>query len=122
MRKGPDAVLVYHVSHDAYLRGHTIPGEVCELQGAGPVPVQVVRVLASGDVLVKALVTDGIDVQRGVHLGRTIPAALRTAIDARDRECVIAGCHVSRHIEYDHNIPVSEGGETSYQQIHRVCG
>lgn len=120
-RKGPDAVLVYHVSHDAYLRGHTLPGEVCELEGAGPVPVGVVRVIANGDVLVKALVTDGIDVLRVAHLGRTIPAALRTAIDARDRECVIGGCHVTRHLEYDHDLPVSEGGETSYHQLHRLC-
>ena len=55
---GPDAVRVYHFSHEAYLRGHTIAGEVCELEGAGPVPVQVVRALACGDVLVKALVTE----------------------------------------------------------------
>ena len=85
-------------------------------------PVGVVRAVANGDVLVKALVTDGIDVQRVVHLGRTIPAALRTAIDARDRECVIAGCHVSRHLEYDHNVPVAEGGATSYENLHRCCG
>ncbi|MGZ4677343.1 MAG: hypothetical protein ACXVJ7_17220 [Acidimicrobiia bacterium] len=39
----------------------------------------------------KALVTDGTDVTRVVHLGRTVPVALRSAIRTRDRVCVIEG-------------------------------
>ncbi|MBM3676153.1 MAG: HNH endonuclease [Actinobacteria bacterium] len=121
VRKGPDAVVVYHVSHDAYQRGHTVAGELCELEGARPVPVEVVRRAPNGDAALKALVTDGTDVIRVVHLGRTIPAVLRTAIEARDRECVIAGCHAHRHLEIDHDIPIHEGGTTSYENLHRLC-
>ena len=45
-----------------------------------------------------------------VHLGRSIPATLRTAIETRDQTCVIAGCDVDRHLEIDHNIPYAQGG------------
>ena len=35
----PLAVLMVHISYDAYLRGWTVPGEICELEGFGPISV-----------------------------------------------------------------------------------
>jgi hypothetical protein len=114
------AELVVHVSHEAFRRGHTEPGETCEIAGVGPIPVAVAERLAC-DAILKALVVDGTDVLAVAHLGRTIPARLRTAIEARDRECVVAGCHATRHLEIDHNVPISEGGETSLGNCHALC-
>jgi 5-methylcytosine-specific restriction endonuclease McrA len=55
------------------------------------------------------------------HLGRTIPARLRTALEELQGECVIAGCHVDRHLEIDHNVPVAEGGPTALWNLNLVC-
>ncbi|MEP6624220.1 MAG: DUF222 domain-containing protein [Acidimicrobiia bacterium] len=116
----PLAVVVVHISHAAYQRGWTEPGEICEIEGLGPLPVGVALRLAS-DAILKAVVVDGVDVTRVAHLGRTIPAHLRTAIEVRDRTCVIEGCEVDRHLEIDHNIPVAAGGLTTLANLGRLC-
>jgi hypothetical protein len=117
----PLATLHLHVSDDAFRRGHTRPGELCEIEGAGPIPVSTARRLAS-DAIVKALVVKGTDVTRIVSLGRSIPAALATAIRTEQRTCVIEGCEIDRHLELDHNIPYAQGGETSRDNVDPLCG
>jgi hypothetical protein len=116
----PLATVVLHVSKDAYERGWTEPGEICEVDGVGPVPVAVARRLAA-DCILKAVVTDGVDVTRVAHLGRSIPAHLRTAVETRDRVCVIAGCEVERHLEIDHNVPFALGGPATLENLGGVC-
>jgi hypothetical protein len=118
-RRAP-ATVVYRVDHTAFTRGATEPGEVCEIVGVGPVPVFVAQKFA-GDAILKALITDGTDVLSVSHLGRTIRARVRTAIEERQPECVIAGCHVDRHLEIDHNIPVEERGPTAIWNLNRLC-
>jgi len=108
------------IDHTAFTRGHTTDGEVCEIVGIGPVPVSVVQQL-SGDAFFKALITDGTDIRSISHLSRTIPARLRTALEERDPECVIAGCHTDRHLQIDHNIPVEDRGPTALWNLHRLC-
>jgi hypothetical protein len=112
--------IVFHVSHAAFVRGSTLPGEICEVAGAGPVPVAVARALA-GDAILKAVVERGREITHVAHLGRTIPSHLRTYIETRDPECVIAGCHVNRHLEIDHNEPFADGGPTNAENLHRLC-
>lgn len=114
------ATIVFRVDHSAYLRGSTVPGEVCEIVGVGPIPVAVTQRLA-GDSIMKALVHDGTDVLVVSHLGRTIPARLRTAVEELFPECAIAGCHTNRHLEIEHNNPVSEQGPTALWNLTRVC-
>ena len=108
----PLAMVIVHMSKAAYERGWTAPGETSEIEGVGPIPVAVARRMAS-DSIFKSLVTTGVDVTRVSHHGRTIPAHLRTAIEARDPVCTILGCETSRHLEIDHNIPVAAGGTPS---------
>lgn len=116
----PLAMVVVHMTKAAYERGWTEPGETCEINGVGPIPVSVARRMAS-DAIFKSLVTNGVDVTRVSHHGRTIPAHLRTAIEVRDRVCNIGGCEVDRHLEIDHNIPVAEGGRTELENLGRLC-
>jgi hypothetical protein len=109
------------VDHAAMLRGHTEAGEVCEIQGLGPVPVSVVKEWEA-DAYLRLIVTDGIDVKaisrRSRHIDRNQDAALR----ARDRSCIIAGCDVTWRLERDHQVPFSEGGPTSIDNLGRMCG
>jgi hypothetical protein len=116
----PLALVVLHVSHTAYERGWTEPGEICEIEGVGPVPVGVGRRLAA-DCILKAVVTHGADVTRVAHHGRSIPTHLRSAVETRDRVCVIAGCEVDRHLEIDHNIPFATGGPASLDNLGGCC-
>jgi 5-methylcytosine-specific restriction endonuclease McrA len=46
---------------------------------------------------------------------------LRTALDELYPECAIAGCHVNRHLEYDHVVPVAEGGPTELANLVGLC-
>jgi hypothetical protein len=118
-RRSP-ATVVVRVDKSAFDRGETVEGEVCEIPGIGPVPVAVARQLAT-DSIVKALITDGTDVHLVSHAGRAIPARLRTALEELQPECVIAGCHVDRHLEIDHNEPFALGGPTELGNLNRLC-
>ncbi|HEY3724780.1 MAG TPA: HNH endonuclease signature motif containing protein, partial [Acidimicrobiia bacterium] len=114
------ATVVVRVDHAALTRGVTTTGETCEIAGIGPVPVPIARKLADDSIL-KVLVHDSSDVRAISHAGRTIPARLRTALEELYPECCIEGCHVDRHLEIDHNIPISEGGPTALWNLTRPC-
>jgi hypothetical protein len=86
------------VDRSALDRGYTEPGELCEIPGLGPIPVHVASRLLD-DAFVKALLVDSTDVLAVSHLGRTIPAKLRTAVEELYPECVREGCHVTQHLE-----------------------
>jgi hypothetical protein len=55
-----------------------------------------------GDAWVDLVITDGVDVTTICRMGRSIPAALRTAITERDRSCVVPGCDATKGLEFDH--------------------
>jgi hypothetical protein len=119
-RSGPATMVHVRVDHQALRRGHIEPGEVCEIPGVGPIPVEVARELAADSIL-SVLVTDGIDVTTIAHAGRTIPASLRRALVERDPVCVVPGCEVRDHLEIDHVHPAGLGGQTSMANLARLC-
>ncbi|MEX2100542.1 MAG: HNH endonuclease signature motif containing protein, partial [Acidimicrobiia bacterium] len=119
-KTAPQYVGVVRIDHAAYKRGYTNAGEVCEVVGVGPIPVfEASRLL--DDAFLKAVVVKGTDVTRVSHLGRLIPAHLRSAIAEQYQECCIRGCHDKRHLEIDHNIPVEHGGRTELHNLSRLC-
>ncbi|MHB8513058.1 MAG: HNH endonuclease signature motif containing protein [Actinomycetota bacterium] len=113
-------VVNLHCDASAFERGHTVAGERCEIEGIGPVPVSTARMLSNTGTI-KTLGHDGADITRVAHNRRSIPAKLRSAIEARDRECVVPGCDVTEGLEIDHIIPLSEGGETTYGNLAPLC-
>jgi len=88
------------VSATALRRGHTIPGERCEIAGIGPIDLPAAKALL-GDAGIDILVTDGIDVRTVAHTSRTPNRRQRAALLA-DRECEIRGCAATRGLEIDH--------------------
>ncbi|MDQ3766295.1 MAG: HNH endonuclease [Actinomycetota bacterium] len=119
-RRSPGATVHVVVDHQALLRGSLEDGETCEIPGVGPIPVATARALA-GDAFLSALLTDGTDIKAVSHLGRTIPARLRTAVEMRDRTCVVSGCDVRRHLEIDHIRPRGDGGPMRLDNLARLC-
>jgi hypothetical protein len=113
-------VLHVRVDHPALVRGHVEGGETCDIPGVGPIPVATARALAA-DCILKVLVTKGVDVVAVGHGGRTIPAHLRTALEARDPVCVIPGCAERKRLEIDHLVPFAEGGPSTLDNLVRAC-
>jgi len=117
---GPVAVVHVRVDHAALVRGHVEDGETCDIPGVGPIPVASARRLADDGIL-KVLVTRGVDVVAVAHRGRTVPAHLRSALEARDPTCVIPGCDMRDRLELDHVVPFAEGGPTTLDNLARAC-
>jgi hypothetical protein len=117
----PKAMVLVRVDLGALRRGTVVGGELCEIAGVGPVPVATARSLM-GDAITDLVIQDGVDVTTICHLGRSIPAALKTALIARDPTCVVPNCDVATGLEFDHwSVPFAEGGAASLENIARLC-
>ncbi len=117
---GPVPVVAVRVDHAALVRGHVEEGEICDIPGVGPIPVATARSLLDDGIL-KVVVTKGVDVVAVAHVGRTIPAHVRSALVARDPKCVVPGCDMRDRLEIDHVVPFAEGGPTSLDNLARLC-
>ncbi|MCZ7527515.1 MAG: HNH endonuclease [Acidimicrobiia bacterium] len=126
VRAAPRVDVVVHVSHQALRRGRVDPGEICMVQGAGPIPLERARELLD-DAFVKAVLVDGTRIEAVRHLGRRIPAELRTALEVRsilehgDVTCSVEGCDRRAGLEWDHRDPHANGGPTSYENLQPLC-
>ena len=116
----PNAVINIRVDIDALKRGHTEHGETCEIAGVGPVPVATAKEYL-GEAFLKLLIIDGTDIRTIAHMGRAIPAKLRTAVEERDRVCQVPTCDMTVGLEIDHIKPFSEGGSASLENLVRLC-
>ncbi len=116
----PNAVINIRVDLNALKRGHTENGEVCEIAGVGPVPVATATEYF-GEAFLKLLVLDGVDIKTVAHMGRHIPAPLRTAVEERDRVCQVPTCDMTIGLEIDHIKPFAEGGAASLENLVRLC-
>ncbi len=109
------------IDHEALVRGHATDGETCEIPGVGPVSVGWVRTLL-GSAFVTAIVKKGKDISTVAHLGRHIPAELRTAMIVSGRECSIAGCSGREYLELDHcETDYADGGPTAWRNLTWLC-
>ena len=114
------AVMHIRVDMDALKRGHTEHGEICEIAGVGPIPVATATEYL-GEAFLKLLVVDGVDIKTVAHMGRAIPAPLRTAVEERDRVCQVPTCDMTIGLEIDHIKPFAEGGPASVENLVRLC-
>jgi hypothetical protein len=113
-------VINIRIDIDALKRGHTENGEICEIAGVGPIPVATATEYL-GEAFLKLLVVDGVDIKTVAHMGRHIPAPLRTAVEERDRVCQVPTCDMTIGLEIDHIKPFSEGGPASLENLVRLC-
>jgi hypothetical protein len=104
----------------ALLEGKTTSGEVCEIPGVGPVPVEHARkVLSHG--LLELVISDGVDVQTVVSTTRHVPKALRIAIEERDQTCKVEGCDRTDHLERHHVEGYAANHLTTYEILGNAC-
>ncbi|HUV11112.1 MAG TPA: HNH endonuclease signature motif containing protein, partial [Acidimicrobiia bacterium] len=116
----PRHVARVRVDLPALLRGHTEPGETCEIPGIGPVPVSHAReVLSHG--LLQLVITDGVDVQTVVSTTRHVPMPLKIAITERDHTCKVRGCDCTTNLHRHHTQAFADGGLTTYRLLGNLC-
>jgi hypothetical protein len=108
------------VDSSALARGHTQPGERCEIAGVGAAPVTTARGLLD-DSVVSVLLRDGNDITAVSKPTRTIPAKLRRALEARDPICPVKGCANDQFLQIDHIVPLAAGGCTELANLWRPC-
>jgi hypothetical protein len=121
--KSPAPRTMMHLRVDlaALRRGRIDAGEVCEIAGIGPVPLAT-AVNEIGESILKVVISDGKDVTTVCHLGRAVPAHIRSALEDRDETCVVPGCRVTRGLEIDHyQVAFCDDGPTELWNLARLC-
>ena len=99
--QGADAKVIVRVDLQALIRGRPIDGEVCEIAGCGPIPVSVVKEWMQ-DAFLAAVVTDGTEIGKVIHLGRRFKSQQKTVLQWQDPICARKGCSNRLGLEYDH--------------------
>jgi hypothetical protein len=122
-RSTPAPTTTMHLRVDlaALRRGRLKAGEVCEIPGVGPVPLAT-AVHEMGEAILRVVISDGVDVTTVCHLGRAVPAHIRSALEDRDRSCVVPGCDVAKGLEIDHyQVAFHHDGPTELWNLARLC-
>lgn len=117
---GPDSMIHVMVDYEALMRGHTVAGEKCEIPGIGPIPVTLARQMRE-DAILKVLLIQGVDVTAVAHAGRTIPAHLRSAVEARDQKCIVPRCNRRRDTQIDHRNTFGRTRVTKLDDLALLC-
>jgi hypothetical protein len=103
-------------------RGHTEPGERCEIAGHGPIPVADVWKMIDGGAFIAGIVTHGTDIVALRHLGRRPTVLQRTVLEWETAgTCAVEGCTNNVRIEIDHVDPWAHTHTTEYDQLAGIC-
>jgi hypothetical protein len=116
----PACTVMVRVDLDCLLRGAAHPGELCEIDGQGPIPAPMARDLMNDSYLRLIFHRSG-DIRSIFHFNRTINRTLRTALVCRDTTCVVPGCGARTRLEIDHVIPVTDHGPTTLDNLALLC-
>ncbi len=108
------------VDAEALRRGSTRTGEICEIEGIGPVPVEAaVELLGEGSL--RFLLKEGTDIRTVTKSSRDLAQKTARALMARDRVCVVPGCGKRLGLEGDHLVEFEHDGPTTYDNLARIC-
>ncbi|MDH3704805.1 MAG: HNH endonuclease [Acidimicrobiia bacterium] len=130
----PRRDLLILIDYSAAKRGAVVPGERCEIAGVGPIPVDVALDF-DADPFIKAVIRDGTDIgnpsgssefrlRRNVsgRAVRSVPAELRTALEARGLRCAVLGCSNTAHLEIDRAlVDYADGGPLALWNAQYLC-
>lgn len=117
----PRVSINIRADRDAWLRGRTRPGETCEVDGGGPIPVSVAQSLVE-DGEINLVGMDGGDVVSLVSHSRYVPADVRRALIARDPMCVVPGCYERENLQVHHwRTDFVKSRRTSLDELCRTC-
>jgi hypothetical protein len=110
--------LVVHVDAETLQHGHA--GR-CEIEHGSSIASETARRLACDASVVRIVETEKgepLDVGRKT---RTIPPAIRRALNSRDKGCRIPGCSFKRYVDGHHVKHWANGGETKLSNLVTLC-
>jgi hypothetical protein len=116
-----DTKVFVHIDLQTLQSHERRPESVCHIDGLGPVDIDHVRSLL-GEAFAVALIEDGCDVRRVVHLGRRVTALQRSALEARGYRCEVPGCEVTWGLEIDHDQDWAFTRVTTLDDLSWKCG
>jgi hypothetical protein len=93
----------------------------CHLDEKPWVSAETARRLSCDASLVTVLEDENGKVLNIGRRARTVPASLRRTLDIRDKTCRFPGCCEAGHVEYHHIEHWADGGETSLDNIAKIC-
>ena len=92
----------------------------CELEGGSALHPEAARRLACDAGVVRILERDGRPLSVGRRT-RSVPPALRRALQSRDRGCRFPGCCESRFVDAHHIEHWARGGPTTLHNLVQLC-
>jgi hypothetical protein len=95
------------------------PGR-CELEAGPALAAETARRLDCDSSLVRIVESEGETLTVG-RKTRTVPAAMRRALEARDGGCRFPGCENRRFLDAHHLKHWAKGGETSLENLILLC-
>ena len=110
--------IVVHVDAETFRHSH--PGR-CEFEQGPAIAAETARRLACDCSVVRIIETEKsepLDVGRKT---RTIPPAIRRALNARDQGCRFPGCTFKRYVDGHHVKHWTHGGETKLSNLVTLC-
>jgi hypothetical protein len=115
---GERSQIVIHVDGETLKHGHA--GR-CELEHGPSIAGETARRLACDASVIRI-----IENERGEPLNvgrrtRTIPPAIRRALNSRDRGCRFPGCSFTRYVDGHHVTHWAHGGETKLTNLVTLC-
>jgi len=119
MRGGARPQVLVIVDAEALRRGTTTTGEICEIEGIGPVPVEAaVELLGEGNL--QFIIKEGTDIKSVTKSSRDLAQKTHMALAARDRGCVVCG---TRHgLQADHCfVDYAKDGPTTLDNLALLC-
>jgi hypothetical protein len=93
----------------------------CEIEDGPSVPAETARRLACDCSVVMVLENDKGEPLNVGRRTRSIPPALRRALNARDRGCRFPGCTHTRYVDAHHVHHWAHGGETKPSNLVTLC-
>jgi Domain of unknown function (DUF222)/HNH endonuclease len=93
----------------------------CELEDGPSLAVETVRRLACDASLVSVVENEHGEPLNLGRKTRSIPPAIRRALNARDRGCRFPGCSHTRYVDAHHVHHWAQGGETRLSNLVQLC-
>ena len=115
----PRAIVI--IEAEALRRGTTQTGEICEIEGIGPVSVEAATELI-GESALHYVVREGFDIKTVTKSTRDAGIALEVALLVRDRTCAVPHCAKHLGLETDHReVDFEDDGPTELDNLVRLC-
>ncbi len=92
----------------------------CHIRDGSGLPAETARRLACDASVVTLLERGGEPLSVG-RKTRSVPPAIRRAVEARDQGCRFPGCHNTRYVDAHHIRHWASGGETSAKNLLMLC-